>query len=133
LAGEVCYALEDNMLYQKIGDGVTDFVDLPWLTNQGDWNENDQLSPSYIKNRIGGYYQELEEEQEFYHDTYTPTQLDTTSLFEVEYVDFVESAKTLTFSTTSGKSYKINSVQLIETVNIDGSDIYYGGNSRLVF
>lgn len=133
LAGEVCYALEDNMLYQKIGDGVTDFVDLPWLTNQGDWNENNQLSPSYIKNRIGGYYQELDEEQEFYHDTYTPTLLDTTSVFEVEYADFVERTKTLTFSTSSGKSYKINSVQLTEAVNIEGADFYYGGNSRLAF
>jgi hypothetical protein len=40
------------MLYQKIGDGITDFVDLPWLLNQSDWLESDKTSPSYIQNRI---------------------------------------------------------------------------------
>jgi hypothetical protein len=29
----VCYGTDDSMLYQKIGDGKTDFVDLPWLLN----------------------------------------------------------------------------------------------------
>jgi hypothetical protein len=35
-----------------MGDGKTDFQDLPWLTNQGDWDEYDENSPGYIKNRI---------------------------------------------------------------------------------
>ena len=31
LKGEVCYAVENNTLYQKIGDGITDFTKLEWL------------------------------------------------------------------------------------------------------
>ena len=34
LSGEVCYAVDNNMLYQKIGDGKTDFTDLVWLVSQ---------------------------------------------------------------------------------------------------
>jgi hypothetical protein len=52
----MCYTTIGEHLYQKIGDGNTDFTDLPWLINQGDWFENDISSPAYIKNRIGGYY-----------------------------------------------------------------------------
>ena len=52
LKGEVCYGIDENTLYQKVGDGKTDFVDLPWLLNQSDWLENDKTSPSYIQNRI---------------------------------------------------------------------------------
>lgn len=51
LKGEVCYAVDNNKLYQKVGDGETDFLDLPWLLNQGDWNEENELSPEYIKNK----------------------------------------------------------------------------------
>ena len=31
LFGEVCYAVENGMLLQKIGDGTTDFTKLEWL------------------------------------------------------------------------------------------------------
>ena len=57
LKGEVLYAVDNDMLYQKIGDGQTDFVNLRWLINQGNWNENNELSPSYIKNRP--FYSEI--------------------------------------------------------------------------
>lgn len=53
LKGEVCYALDNNLLYLKVGDGETKFNDLPWLLNQGDWNEFNENSPSFIKNKIG--------------------------------------------------------------------------------
>lgn len=52
LKGEICYGIDKDVLYQKIGDGITDFVDLPWLLNQSDWLENDKTSPTYIQNRI---------------------------------------------------------------------------------
>lgn len=52
LLGEVCYAVDNGVLYQKIGDGVTDFTKLEWLINQSDNNENDESSPAYIKNRL---------------------------------------------------------------------------------
>ena len=59
LKGEVLYAVDNDMLYQKVGDGQTDFVNLLWLINQGNWNENNELSPSYIKNRP--FYSEIVE------------------------------------------------------------------------
>ena len=55
LKGEICYAVEDGTVYQKIGDGTTDFTKLDWLFSkaiQSDWNENDTTSSAYIKNRI---------------------------------------------------------------------------------
>ena len=61
LLGEVCYAVEDGVLLQKIGDGTTDFTKLEWLfcyAPQADHNENDVSSPAYIKNRLG--YVDLE-------------------------------------------------------------------------
>ena len=72
LFGEVCYAVENGMLLQKIGDGTTDFTKLEWLfcqAPQADQNENDINSPAYIKNRLG--YIDLgdvpENEQELGH------------------------------------------------------------------
>jgi hypothetical protein len=62
LVGEVCYAVDNDILYQKIGDGVTDFTKLPWLNNitpQPDHDENDESSLSYIKNRLA--YTKIEE------------------------------------------------------------------------
>jgi hypothetical protein len=62
LLGEVCYAVDNDILYQKIGDGVTDFTKLPWLNNitpQPDHDENDETSLSYIKNRLA--YTKIEE------------------------------------------------------------------------
>lgn len=53
LKGELCFAMDkDNSYgYYKVGDGETDFVDLPWLINQSDWNEYHKKTPGYIKNR----------------------------------------------------------------------------------
>ena len=67
LKGEVCYAVDGNMVFQKIGDGVTDFTQLDWLKSQSiqsDHAENDQQSFAYIKNRLGyAYEQELSVEE----------------------------------------------------------------------
>lgn len=55
LKGEVCYAVDGNMVFQKIGDGVTDFTELEWLLSpsvQSDHAENDEQSFAYIKNRL---------------------------------------------------------------------------------
>ena len=55
LKGEVCYAVDNGTMYQKIGDGTTDFTKLDWLFSkaiQSDWDENDPTSSAYIKNRI---------------------------------------------------------------------------------
>ncbi len=52
LKGELCFTTINNQLYTKIGDGSTDFIELPWLINQPDWYETDKNSPSYIKNKI---------------------------------------------------------------------------------
>jgi hypothetical protein len=56
----VCYAVENGTLYQKIGDGITDFTKLEWLYSpavQSDQEENDETSAAYIKNRLAYTYQ----------------------------------------------------------------------------
>lgn len=68
LLGEVCYAVENGTLYQKIGDGVTDFTKLEWLYSpavQSDQEENDETSAAYIKNRLAYTYQrEIPEDEQ---------------------------------------------------------------------
>lgn len=77
LFGEVCYAVEDGTLYQKIGDGVTDFTKLEWLYSpaiQSDQEENDETSAAYIKNRLAYTYQrEIPEDEQSlgYFDEWT--------------------------------------------------------------
>ena len=68
LIGEVCYGIDAGMLYQKIGDGETDFVDLPWLLNQADNEINDETSPAYIKNRLAyPEYIEVPQDEQVLH------------------------------------------------------------------
>lgn len=70
LKGEVCYAVDQGLVYQKIGDGVTDFTKLPWLLNQGDNSVNDENSPAYIKNRLAyPEYTEVPEEDQLLSQT----------------------------------------------------------------
>ena len=67
LKGEVCYAVDNGTLYQKIGDGTTDFTKLDWLNGkqvQADWNENDINSAAYIYNKICGIEPESVPENE---------------------------------------------------------------------
>lgn len=67
LKGEVCYAVDGDQLYQKIGDGITDFTQLDWLKSQSiqsDHAENNEQSAAYIKNRLGyAYEKELSVEE----------------------------------------------------------------------
>ena len=59
LKGEVCYAIDGNMVFQKIGDGLTDFTELEWLLSpsvQSDHAENNEQSFAFIKNRLGYNY-----------------------------------------------------------------------------
>lgn len=59
LKGEVCYAIDGNMVFQKIGDGFTDFTELEWLLSpsvQSDHAENNEQSFAFIKNRLGYNY-----------------------------------------------------------------------------
>ena len=55
LKGEICYASNEDTIYQKIGDGITNFQNLPWMFShnpQMDWAENDSNAATYIKNRL---------------------------------------------------------------------------------
>ena len=72
LKGELCFAMDKDKAYgyYKVGDGTTDFVDLPWLLNQGDWNENNKTVPGYVKNR----------------PMYTELPKDTEAILEIGYV-----------------------------------------------
>ena len=77
LKGEICYGIDAGMSYHKIGDGKTDFVDLPWLLNQADNEENDETSPAYIKNRLAypEYTEVSEDEQNLYIDKFIALEL----------------------------------------------------------
>lgn len=69
LKGEVCYAIDGNILYQKVGDGVTDFTELEWLLSpsvQSDQAENNEQSFAFIKNRLGyNYHVPVSEEEQW--------------------------------------------------------------------
>lgn len=92
LKGEVCYGIKDDILYQKIGDGSTNFVDLPWLTNQADYNENDENSPTYIKNRLAyeSYEAVPEDEQDMGTTIFEASPSYPTEDILKEFLDFPE-------------------------------------------
>lgn len=49
----IIYDKDANYSYQriKIGDGTRTVTDLPFIITKPDWNENDETSPAYVKNR----------------------------------------------------------------------------------
>lgn len=49
----IVYAPDENYdtPRMKIGDGVTKVNDLPFMTNQSDWNQSDENAIDYIKNK----------------------------------------------------------------------------------
>lgn len=54
LQGElIVYDADENCNYErvKMGDGVTNVNELPFISPQADWNQNDENAPDYIKNR----------------------------------------------------------------------------------
>lgn len=81
LKGEVCYGIDQGKLYQKIGDGETDFVNLPWILNQSDWSEYDYTSPQFIHGRPGGYWQAIDttEKSTAFALNYTDDEIDLSS------------------------------------------------------
>ena len=54
LQGElIVYDVDENYNYERIkmGDGVTNVNELPFISSQVDWNQNDENAPDYVKNR----------------------------------------------------------------------------------
>lgn len=54
LQGElIVYDVDENYNYERIkmGDGVTNVNELPFISPQADWNQNDENAPDYVKNR----------------------------------------------------------------------------------
>lgn len=54
LQGElIVYDIDENYNYERIkmGDGVTNVNELPFISPQADWNQNDENAPDYVKNR----------------------------------------------------------------------------------
>lgn len=54
LQGElIVYDADENYNYERIkmGDGVTNVNELPFISSQADWNQNDPSAPDYVKNR----------------------------------------------------------------------------------
>lgn len=71
LEGEIIiYDADENYSYQriKIGDGTTKVKDLPFDNIQGDWNQNDETAPDYVKNRTH-YVENSREEIEIHLGT----------------------------------------------------------------
>ena len=62
--GEVIISdVDDNYSYErmKIGDGITNVIDLPFIMQQTDWNQNDETAINFIQNRPFGETGEFEE------------------------------------------------------------------------
>lgn len=60
LQGElIVYDVDENYNYERIkmGDGVTNVNELPFVSPQADWNQNDPNAPDYVKNRT--HYEEV--------------------------------------------------------------------------
>lgn len=58
LQGElIVYDIDENYNYERIkmGDGVTNVNELPFISPQADWNQNDPNAPDYVKNRTHFY------------------------------------------------------------------------------
>lgn len=93
-AGEIIvYDKDETYDYErfKIGDGETVVVNLPFAIVQPDWNQNDESSPDYIKNRTH-YYQENSE-----------------IILEEQTIDFTSSSYyELNSSVIPGETYIIN-------------------------
>ena len=54
LQGElIVYDVDENYNYERIkmGDGVTNVNELPFISPQADWNQNDENATDYVKNR----------------------------------------------------------------------------------
>lgn len=54
LQGElIVYDADENYNYERIkmGDGVTNVNELPFVSPQADWNQNDESATDYVKNR----------------------------------------------------------------------------------
>lgn len=139
LKGEVCYGIDNNILYQKVGNGETNFVDLPWLLNQGDWNEPNENSPSYIKNKIG--YRKFDTEKSLMY-SYDVTQNEYPN-FEIAgaeegmgtiaiMTDYFDKSSNLDIDiyvdneTTPEVSLK--DFNIVKSVSVEDSIFYYAGN-----
>lgn len=58
LQGElIVYDIDENYNYERIkmGDGITNVNELPFISPQADWNQNDENAPDYVKNRTHFY------------------------------------------------------------------------------
>lgn len=56
MQGEIiCYDVDENYTYErfKIGDGITNVNDLPFIVIQSDWNQTDETAIDFIKNKPG--------------------------------------------------------------------------------
>lgn len=140
LKGEACYTIDNNMLYQKIGDGQTDFTDLAWLVNQADWNESNENAPSYVKNKIG-YKKFNTEKSELYKYTFS-NQGEEYPKFQLEAIEglgtvgmtedyFDNTAKTdFTFyiNNQTLPYLELTDLTITKNVTINNESYYYTGN-----
>lgn len=143
LKGEVCYGIEQGKLYQKIGDGETDFINLPWLLNQSDWSEYDYTSPQFIHGRPGGYWQAIDttEKSTAFVLNYTDDEIDLSSDLGVfGGLDLTElDERLLNFPTSFDLVVKNNTYEVAKFTDIkinkplpfiveSGLEVYYQGN-----
>lgn len=139
LKGEVCYGIDNNILYQKVGNGETNFVDLPWLLNQGDWNESNENSPSYIKNKIG--YRKFDTEKSLLYSYILPG--NEYPNFDIAFaeegmgtiaimIDYFNKSSNLDvdiyIDNETAPLVSLKDFNIVKTASVEGGIFYYAGN-----
>ena len=143
LKGEVCYALDNNLLYLKVGDGETKFNDLPWMLNQGDWNESNENSPSYIKNKLG--YTKFDTEKSLlYSYNVTENEYPNFEIMGVEeglgtvaiMTDYFNKSSDLDIDifvdNETTPEVSLRDFNIIKSASIENNTFYYAGNIYLL-
>ena len=143
LKGEACYALDNNLLYLKVGDGETKFNDLPWMLNQGDWNESNENSPSYIKNKLG--YRKFDTEKSLlYSYNVTENEYPNFEIMGVEeglgtvaiMTDYFNKSSDLDIDifvdNETTPEVSLRDFNIIKSASIENNTFYYAGNIYLL-
>lgn len=109
----IVYDIDDTHLYErfKIGDGVTNVSDLPFTVMQSDWNQNDESTLDFVKNRT--HYRVLNENKVLLDGTFTSYALDSYFVinkpegFALEpYVEYKVTINDVTYTNTAkGNGY----------------------------
>lgn len=102
-----------NYSRQKIGDGVTNVNDLPFSTQQADWNQNDENAADYIKNRTHYTTETTAEEvlcQEYIDDKYPDNYNFITTLPNIDTNNSIGETWKVILTSLSGTEYSYTGI-----------------------